>query len=217
MIKAIFGWIRLCFFILIAALIFHNLTARWLLSTALRYKLGVPVTVESARVDFLGSQVVFRNLVIENPAAFPAGYIAKIPYLTLDLDSSAFFDGHLRFKKVEIDISDFQVGRAVTGDINWLHLKPLRNEKVSGKGAAIEHFVLTVRRASYRDFARTDGAFQVIAPNLDNRDYLGVHTLEDMVKLVSWECFKRMGMEKLGAGILDQVKEDLELTGTAKR
>lgn len=217
MIKLFSRLIRLGLFLAVAGLIFHNLTARTVLSWGLSHRLGVPVETGSASVDFWSTKVFFREVIIRNAESFGEGYVMKIPYLTLDFDLGAFFDGRLRLESVEADIGDFQIVRAPDGRINWLDLKPVQEasrSKSSGgeirKNVRVEHFVLTVRRGTYIDLSKPPGSDKVMALDIDHRDYLGVHAVEDMVKLVSYEVFKRMGLSALGTGILDQVRADLE-------
>lgn len=212
MFKALFGIIRLVLILLVAALIFHNLAARTALSWGLRYSLGVPVTIESAQVDFWSSSVRFENVTVHNADDFLEGYVLKVPSLTLSFDSGAFFDGRVRFKKIEADVSDFQILRAPNGRVNWFDLKPIRKttDKNARPGTVIEHFILSIRRGTVRDLTRSQNAAQNFVMDVDRRDYLGLHTVEDITKLISYEALKRMGMLQLGAGSLDQMREDLE-------
>jgi hypothetical protein len=216
MFKALFGLIKLCLLAVVLALVFHNYTSRLALSSFLKITLGVPVSIESAQVDLLASKAFFRNIVIHNPEDFPEGYVAKIPYLLLDLDFAAFSDGRLHFEKIEVDVGDFQIQRAADGRVNWLHLKIIQeaHQKIEPpefgkKGAEVDHFVVTLRKGTYRDFAK-GGPPRVLVLEMESQDYLNVHTLGDMVNIVSWEAMKRMGLEKLGAGVLDQIREDLD-------
>ena len=73
----------------------------------------------------------------------------------------------------------------------------------------IDHFILTLRKGTYQDLSRP-GPPQRMILDLENQDYVNVHTVQDMIRVISWEALKRMGLEKLGAGVLDQIREDLE-------
>lgn len=214
MFKALFGLIKFALLVCVLALVFHNYAARFALSFYLKTALGVPVEIDSAQVDLLGSKAFFRNIVIQNPPDFPEGHVAKISYLLVDLDFAAFSDGRLHFEKIEADIGDFQILRAPNGRVNWLNLKVIQDvqqkkEPSKQKGAKIDHFIVTLRKGTYRDLTRNVPP-RLIVLEVENQDYLNVHTLKDMVGVVSWEAMKRMGLEKLGAGVLDQIREDLD-------
>jgi hypothetical protein len=216
MFKALFGLIKLAILLIVLALIFHNYAARKALAFYLQSALGAPVEIQSAQVDLLGSKAFFRNILIKNSEDFPEGHIAKIPYLLVDLDFAAFSDGRLHFEKIEVDLGDFQILRNADGRVNWLNLKIIQNaqqkpsEAVSPqKGAKIDHFIVTLRKGTYRDLSKS-GPPRTIILEMESQDYMNVHTLEDMVMVISWEAMKRMGLEKLGAGVLDQIRQDLE-------
>lgn len=214
MFKALFSLIKLLVFITVLAIIFHNYAARKALGFYLQSSLGVPVEIQSAQVDLLGSKAFFRNVLIKNPAGFPEGHIAKIPYLMADLDFAAFSDGKLHFEKIEVDLGDFQILRKSNGQVNWLNLKVVQNvqknqNQPQKRGAKIDHFVVTLRKGTYRDLSKP-GPPGTLILEMESQDYVNVHTLDDMVMVISWEAMKRMGLEKLGAGILDQIRSDLE-------
>lgn len=213
--KIIFGWIKTVVFVLLIALIFHNLTARLALSFYLRWALGAPVEVESARVDLLGTKVAFKDIIVRNPDQMPDGVLAKIPYLFIDLDAQAVTDGHIYFKKIEAEISELNIARTNEGVTNLFALKvmkPETAESLGRKGFKIDHFVLTLRRASYMDLSAANPVLsrQGFEININQQDYLAIRTLEDAVKVISWETLKRMKMEPLGAGILDRIARELE-------
>ena len=164
--------------------------------------------IESTRVDLLGSQVFFRNIVVHNPEDFPPGYVAKIPYLFMDLDLGAFLDGKVRFEKVEVDVGDFQILRLANGRVNWLNLKLIQQaqQMPAGKenpnrGVPVDHFVLTLRRGTYRDLNQGDSPKSFVL-DVENQEFSGVRTIADAVKRISREALKGMGLEKMGAGVL---------------
>lgn len=216
MIKVLSGLIKLCLFALLLALVFHNYAARKGLSFFLQSSLGVRVEIESAQVDFLGSKVFFRNVLIHNPPDFPEDPMIKIPYLSMDLDPTAFFDAKVRFEKIEVDVGDFRIFHLPDGRVNWLDLKIIqkaREEYADFSPARpwvkIDHFILTLRRGTYHDSVQKKAGKSFVF-DVDREDYLNVRSVRDMVFIISWETFKRMGLERLGAGVLDQIREDLE-------
>ena len=216
MMKALWGLIQLLFFALLLALVFHNYLARKGLDFYLQSSLGMPVEIESAQVDLLGSKIFFRNILIHNPPDFPEGLMVKIPYLSMDLNPKAFSDGKVRFEKIEVDVGDFKILRLPDSRVNWRHLKMIRDAREEGPGMPrgkpriqIAHFILTLRQGTYRDLTQ-GGKGKNYVFDVDRQDYLNVHTLKDMVYIISWEAFKRMGLERLSDGVLDQIREDLE-------
>lgn len=201
-------------FLIVMALIFHNWTARQAMSLYLRWALGTPVQIESARVDFLGTQVDFREAVFYNPSHVPPGVLAHLPLIHLDLDASSIQDGHLRFKAVELTVSDFKITRFRDGRINLFALKvmqPGHSRLIASKSPTIQQFLLRLERGSFEDDSAAT-PYVSRQPVIFNfkQEYLKVRTLEDMVKIISWEGLKRLRLEKLGTGVLDQIKSDLE-------
>lgn len=199
---------------MVLALVFHNWTARQALSLYLRWSLGTPVQIESARVDFLGTQTDFREVVIYNPSHVPPGVLVYAPLIHLDLDMASIQDGHLRFKIVELVISDLKITRFRDGSINLFALKimqPGHSQLIASKSPTIDQFLLTLERGSFEDDSAAK-PFVSRQPMIFNfkQPYAKVRTLEDMVKIISWESLKRLRLEKLGTGILDQIRVDLE-------
>ncbi len=159
--KTIFRLFNFCLFLLVLALVFHNVTAKWLLTAALRHSLGVPVEVRDARVDFLNTQVSFSGIRIDNPRDFPPGVLAEIPKIYIDLEISSLWGKRLHFQTLEINFDSLHVLRAEDGRVNLLALKVFRlPERDSGKTFSpsnfspdfyVEKLVLTLGRATYVD------------------------------------------------------------------
>lgn len=208
MMKQLSVLIRVILILFIAALIFHNFTARTALAAYLRWKLGVPVEIESAHVDFLGSQVTFKDMVIHNPGESEK-LLARIPYFFADLDAGALTDGHLRFTKMELEISDLSLVRSRDSKLNFFALKPVGGVP-SGKGVKIDHFILTLGKGRYSDHVSNRATKNDFYFGINRQDYLSIHTLQDVIEVVSYEALKRMGLGKLGDGVLDRIKHDLD-------
>ena len=207
-------FLKFSLFLIVLALVFHNWTARQVLSLYLRWALGTPVQMESPRVDFLGTKVDFREVVIYNPSTVPPGLLAHASLIHLDLVTASLQDGHMRFKIVEVVISDLKVTRFRDRSINLFALKimqPGHSQLIASKSPTIDQFLLTLERGSFEDdsAAKPYVSRQPVIFN-HKQEYLKVRTLEDMVKIISWEALKRLRLEKLGAGILDKIKADLE-------
>ena len=204
MFKAIFGIIKLCFLMLVIALIFHNWTARHAFSAYLRYSLGTPVTIQEARIDFINSRILFRDIVMENPGDFPAGVLAKIPYLFMDIDLGALLDGKMRFKSIEADISEMHLMRHKDGRINWLSLKGMKNPEGSGmnlqdeagnlKPVPVREFIFTLRRATYRDFGKAVVAAQNFNLYIDKIRFADLRKVKEIAFIVSREALSRIGL-----------------------
>ncbi len=197
--KLIFGMIKLALLLIVLGLVFHNWTARHVFSAYMRYSLGTPVTIQEARIDFMSSRVLFRDMTMENPADFPSGVMAKIPYLFLDVDLGALLDGKMRFKSIEADISELHLMRHKDGRINWLSLKGMKNlgaaeDPASGKVAPVREFIFTLRRATYRDFGRTIVAAQNFNLYIDKMRFQDLKTVQEIAFIVSRETLSRVGM-----------------------
>lgn len=199
MFKAIFGLIKFCLLLVVVGLIFHNWTARHAFSAYLRYSLGTPVTIQEARIDFINSRILFRDMVMENPGDFPQGVMAKIPYLFLDVDMGALLDGKVRFKSIEADISELHLMRHKDGRINWLSFKGMKNlgspeDPQKEKAAPVREFIFTLRRATYRDFGKTVVVAQNFNLYIDKMRFQDLKTVQEIAFIVSRETLSRVGM-----------------------
>ena len=208
--KTIFGFLKLCFLVLVLALIFHNFTAKWLLTAALRWSLGVPVEVEEAHVDLLATQVLFSGIRLGNPEGFPKGVLADIPKLFIDAEISSLWERRLHLETVEINIRELHILRGVDGRINLLALKVFKfpEERAShGAGSGprfdfyVRQLVLTLGRGTYKDLSRPASVEKSVGLRVDHAVYRNIESMGDMMQIIVWETLKRMGIAQIGQAL----------------
>jgi hypothetical protein len=199
MFKVIFGLIKLCLLLMVLGLVFHNWTSRHVFSAYLRYSLGTPVTIQEARIDFIHSRIMFRDMIMENPGDYPPGVMAKIPYLFMDVDMGALLDGKIRFKSIEADISELHLMRHKDGRINWVSFKGMESLGLSKESGSVDvapvrEFIFTLRRATYRDFGKAIVAAQNFNLYIDKMRFGDLKTVQEMAFIISRETLSRVGM-----------------------
>src|SRR5688572_10002426 len=128
--KTIFGFLRNVFFVFILALVFHNFTACFLLSAWMQWTLGVPVNIESAKVGWMNTQVLFEGIMIKNPKGFPRGILAEIPEIFIYFETSSLWEGRLHLAEVAVTAADLRVVRIPGNRLNILELKVFRPETI---------------------------------------------------------------------------------------
>ena len=223
MFKLIGRLIKLCIFLLIVAAIFHHWTAKVALETVLQFALGTPVKVDNAHLDFLETQVSFEGIEIGNPSGFPQGALARIPKILIDFEIASLWERRVHFETVEIDFEELHVVRASDGRFNLLSLKALQKDsgKAKDREAArsrqekqilipveIDQLTLTLGQSTYRDLTGPASAQRRFNLRVDHAIYRNINGLEDIVRIVSWEALKRMGIGGI-SHVLGSLKPDL--------
>jgi hypothetical protein len=219
MFKLLGRIIQLCLLILILAVIFHRWTAKVLLASCLRWTLGVPVTIQDVRIDFLETQVLFQGIEIGNPPYFPEETLAKIPKIFIDFDLSSFLKDRIHFDTIEMDFEELRVIRRQDGEMNLVALKNLKQarkqepqtrQRIEQKPFHLEvgQLVLTLGRATYTDFSGPSPMEKSFNLRMDHAVYRNVDGFADIVQIIAWETLKRMGISGV-SGILEDLKPDL--------
>lgn len=196
---------------MVLALVFHQFTARFLLTFCLRQSLGVPVETGRASVDFLRAEVIFKDVTIWNPEGFPPGVMVYIKELRMDSELSSLFQNGIHFQTVEADIDTLKLFRSSSGEVNFFKLK------LFGSGPSLpfpeifhtDSFVLSMGEASFYDESRV---YREASADVDLRRmaYRNVRTLSDMAQITAWETLKKLRVTDVGKGYLDRIREELE-------
>ncbi len=215
MFKLIGKIIRLFVFILILAVIFHNWTAKFLLTTGLRIALGAPVKVEEVKINFSDVSVLFGNIEIANPSSFfSEAPLAKIPKIFIDASLSSLWEGKIHFEAIELNIQELHVIRERDGRINLLSLKTLEPKSQSQSQTSrqkseiplhfqIDQVILSLGQARYTDLTGPNPVEKGVNLRINRATYKNMDGLEDIVKVISWETLKRIGFGNLTAFLGD--------------
>ncbi len=223
--KAIFKLIKTTLLILVLAVIFHDFTAKWLLTGVLRWTLGVPVAIESAHLDWMQLNILFKDIYIKNPEG-QEGYLAWIPKLFVDLDILALREKRVHFESIEVVVEELRVSRLSDGRLNLSALKSFQNGGGSSSGGQspkwephfeVDSLILTLGRATYKDSAGPVPFEKSFDLKLHRMVYQNVKTIQDVFEIISWEALKQMGLGNLAGGFLDRIREDLETSGASKQ
>lgn len=217
MFKMIWNLIKLVLILAVLAIVFQQFTARFLLTFLLRTDLGVPVEVEEAQVDLLKAQIKFRNVEIWNPDGFPPGVMVYFREITADSEWSRLFsNGGLHFDRLELDVDNLKLVQPADGRLNFLSTRLYRKQDGFSflKNMQIDDFVLSIGRVSFHDEGRGGDAGQEI--DMRRMSYRKVHSLRDVMDILGWEVLRKMRLENLGAGYLDQIGSDLDGAGGRK-
>lgn len=212
MFKLIWGAIKLGFLVIILGLVFHQAASRFLLSSFLRFQLGVPVEVGKASVDFVNAEVRFEDVEIWNPKDYPSGVMIYIREMTLDSELSKLFSSQPVFDKIEIEADNVRLIKLIDEPLNILatHIYQKPRKIPFMPEARVEEFVLSVGQASFHDEASAGSGDLSLEVGLRRMTYYKVKSLRNIVDILSWEVLKKMRLESLGSGYLEQIRDDLE-------
>ena len=219
MFRLIGNIIKLFLLIVIAGLIFHNWTAKFLLTTGLRLALGTPASVQEVKVDFANTDVLFEGIEIDNPSGFPPGTLARIPKIFIDFEISSLWEGKIHFATIELNFDELHVIRKQDGKINLLEFKALQKstaarkeekqvpQKMSAIPLQIDELILSLGRATFMDMSGPTTAQKNFNLHLDHAVYHNIRGVQDIARIVSWETLKRMSVGGL-SNILGSLKPD---------
>ena len=212
MFKSIWGVIKFAFFVVVFSLIFHQVTSRFFLSSLLRFQFGVPVEVGKAEIDFVNAEIRFEDVEIWNPSGFPPGVMIYIREMVLDSELSKLFSRHPVFTKIEMDIDNVRVIRLIDEPLNLFSMKIYKNagDAASKPFFDVEDFILSVGKASFHDEASAGSGDVSSEIGLHRMTYHKVKNVKDILDILNWEILKKMHLESLAKGYLDQIQDDLE-------
>ncbi len=220
--KAIFKLIKFCFFIIILALVFHNFTAKWLLSVGLRIATGAPVSVESAHINFLDTDVLFEGIEVDNPKGFPKGTMVKIPKIFVDLEIASLWEHRIHLDQVEVFISEINLAKNAERKINFLQLKTFeskgdseftfydpenKHKPTKEVKFLVEKFILSLDKVTYTDYSSNNPASKVLPIHLQGNVYRDVDSAAGMISVIGFEAMKGIGLNALKSGVESAFKD----------
>lgn len=213
--KLIFGLIRLAFFLIILALIFHTWAIKQALTLSLSYQLGADVSIQNVKMDWKNTGFEVQGLEIGNPYSFPKGILADIPLVIVAADIPGISKGVLRLKTVGFDLRELQVMNAPKKGLNLLALKPLQrsNEEStsSSREAAqegikryapkvmIDELIFSVGDISYLDMSGPSLKQNRYRAGIRGATYYDIRGTQDITVIVVTEALKKMGFGYLEA------------------
>ncbi len=215
MFKLIGKIIRFFLFILILAAIFHNWTAKFLFATGLQAALGVSVKVKEVKINFSDISILFGDIEIGNPYSFFSQEpLAKIPKVFIDLAISSFWEKKIHFEAIDLNIQELHVIRDRDGRVNLLSLKtfgqasqepsqPSEQKPGEPLGFQIDQLILSLGRVRYTDSMQPESQEREFYLGMDRARYENIGGLKDVVKVISWETLKHIGLGGLAAGLGD--------------
>lgn len=212
MFKLIWSAIKLIVLTIILALVFNQAASRFLLASFLRFQLGVPVEVGKANVDFLNAEVRFEDVEIWNPARYPSGVMLYVREITLDSELSKLFSSRPLFDKIELDLDSVKLIKLIDQPLNLLAVDIYQKPKKTGflPEIPVDEFVLSIGRTTFHDEAAAGAGDMSLEVGLRRMTYYKVKSLRNIMDILSWEVLKKMRLESLGSGYLEQIRDDLE-------
>lgn len=227
--------IQLTILLLILGVIFHNWTAKFLLTLGLRAALGSSAHVGDVSIDLGKTEIAFRDIVVKNPSGFPDAPMAVIPLILVHLDAPALFKGKINFHEVALSITEVNVIRNRDGKVNLLSLSTVeknkqeqqtRPQQPAPKGPPgepvqweIANLVLTLGKATYLDLNDPSGKERSFNLRIENQTYQHVKGMGDIVMIVVWETMKRVGISGLTnmLPLSPELKESLGASGILEK
>ena len=214
--KLIFGTIRLIFFLIVFALIFHTWAIKQLLSFSLSYTLGADVYIRDVKMDFKNTGFEVQGIEIGNPYAFPRERMVDIPLLIVSVDVASIPKGKLHLKTVGFNLRELQVMNVPQKGLNVLALKPLqrakevedepafpqtRNRREDRDDAlfSIDELIFSIGDIAYRDMNSGATRENLFHAGIRGATYYDVRGTDDIVVIVATEALKKMGFGYLNA------------------
>jgi hypothetical protein len=208
MFKLIWNLLKLIVLTVVLALIFHNFTARLAMSAFLRYHLGAPVEIRQARVDFLNTQISFKDVEIQHPEDFPRGTLALVREIFMDSEISSLWRGGWNWDTIEVEFDTIRIVRNEQGRVNLLALKALKEGEGRKEEFQLEKFVLSMRDGFYTDLTGPADRDREQDIRLRRMTYRKVRSVRTMTEIMAWEALRGMGLESLDDGSLKAIRED---------
>lgn len=213
--KLIFGVIRLAFFLMVLALIFHTWAIKQILTFSLSYTLGADVTIQEVKMDWKNSGFEVHGLNISNPYSFPRDRLADIPLLIVSVDMASIPQGRLHLKTVGFNLRELQVMNAPKQGLNVLALKPLqkakeveepslpktgeRRENSEKAFFSIGELIFSVGDITYLDMSSGVTKQNLFHAGIRGATYYDIRGTDDIVVIVATEALKKMGFGYLNA------------------
>jgi hypothetical protein len=219
--KFIFGLIRLAFFLIIFAVIFHTWVIKQAMTLSLSYQLGADVSIRNVKMDWKNTGFEVQGLEIGNPYDFPRGTLANIPLMIVSVDLRGISEGVLRLKVLGVDLRELQVVNVPQKGLSLLGLKPLKKsseERFSfSQGATraqnkklisetiIDELIFSIGDISYLDMSGPSLKQNRYRVGIRGATYYDVRGTQDVVSIVVGEALKKMGF-----GYLDSQLQKLQ-------
>lgn len=187
-----------CFFIIVAALIFHNFAAKWLLTFYLQQSFGASASVENAHVKLLQTQMEFEEVRIQQPKGFSGLEMIEIPYLFIDWNPSGLLQRTIELETLEAIVGHIRVVRNRDSQINLLTIPMLSDfQKKQSQVEPIIKFraqqlILTVTQVSLSNQAT--GGVKEIPVKLKRKIYPNIQHASDAAAILFYEAFQRLGL-----------------------
>jgi hypothetical protein len=208
--KLVFGLIRLAFFLLILAILFHSWVIKQALTLSLSHQLGTDVSIRNVQMDWKNTGFEVQGLEIGNPYSFPKGTLANIPLVIVSVDPLGFPEGLLRLKTVGIDLRELQVLNVSQKGLNLLALKPLQKsseERSSSSREAvqmqikkytpeivIDEFIFSIGSISYLDTTGPALKENRYRAGIRGATYYNIRGTQDITAIIVGEVLKKMGL-----------------------
>ncbi|GEM_PF-2348772 len=176
---------------------------------------GLPVTIERAHVNLIGTEFGVYGVKIKNPEGFSDQLLASLPEIYVDFDFSQFFaDGKLHFEVIRLNLEELSIVRNEQGVTNLATLKTLKKDKkeaaakpgmeakpVVKRRFLIDELVITIRNVKYSDQSLPVPINRTIDLKINQEVFRGVTNLGDIIRIILRKVIYDTSFRSLGAPV----------------
>ncbi|MCM8775873.1 MAG: hypothetical protein NC930_05950 [Candidatus Omnitrophica bacterium] len=194
--------------VVVFGLVFHDRIVKFAFEKSLSGTLGVSVAITKLSADPFGGRATLEGIRLDNPAGFPTGILADISKLYLEFEPFSLSKGNIHWKTIDAAFENIRVLCNDEGQINWLCLKPFQSVPAaqSRSDFRLGNLSFSLGSATYTDLSGSVPVQKSYHLKGDNVAYRDIDSVTDMVLIITWEIFRRMGIDSK-TSLFDEIKK----------
>lgn len=187
--------------VVLTAVVMKDAIIKNMITSSVSKATGLRLTIGSFKTDLGKSFIDIRDLKLANPPAFGKTYMIDAPEVYIAYDLPAIMKGNTHLKEVRLDLKEFVLMRAASGQTNVDTLRS-RMAAQSGKRAAsaksgllIDNLSLKIGRVAYKDLGTPSLSRDI---NLSiNETFSGITDIQQVVGIIMMRAVVNSGIARL--------------------
>lgn len=187
--------------VIMAAVIMKDAIIKSMITSSVGKATGLRLTMGSFKADLGKSVVDIKDLKLANPPGFGKTYMIDAPVVYIAYDLPAILKGKTHLKELRLDLKEFVLMRAASGQTNVDTLRS-RMAAQSGKrpapaksGLLIDDLSLKIGRVAYKDLGMPS-ASRDLDLSIDER-FSGITDIQQVVGIIMMRAVINSGIARL--------------------